>query len=72
MAPLAGAAGFDLDAELADLGEGRTLLIAADRDAEEAMGLNPLDPSRRRPAAEAGRRQAAEVLDAVRAVWLGS
>lgn len=72
VAPLAGAAGFDLDTELADLGEGRTLLVAADRGAEEAMGLNPLDPGRRRPAAEAGRRQAADVLDAVRATWLGT
>ena len=71
LAPLAGVGGLGLDAELASLGDGRTLLVQADAAAQEAMGLNPLDPSRRRPAAEAGRRQSADVRDAVRATWLG-
>jgi len=34
-----------------------------------AIGRNPLDPARRAPAAKAGRAQAAEVADQVRAVW---
>ena len=33
------------------------------------IGRNPLDPARRAPAAKAGRAQAAEVADQVRAVW---
>jgi NTE family protein len=32
-------------------------VLTADADALEAFGPNPLDPTRRRPAAEAGRRQ---------------
>jgi NTE family protein len=34
-----------------------------------AIGRNPLDPSRRAAAARAGRTQAAEVVDRVRAAW---
>jgi len=34
-----------------------------------AIGRNPLDPARRAPAAKAGRAQAAEVADQIRAVW---
>lgn len=68
-APLAGTGGPGLEVELANLGEGPKLLLGADRDAQGAMGINPLDPSRRRPAAEAGRRQAAELLDDVQAIW---
>lgn len=70
VAPLAAVGGLDLEAELAALGDGRTLLVQADDGAQAAMGMNPLDPGRRRPAAEAGRRQAADVLDDVASVWL--
>jgi NTE family protein len=35
-----------------------------------AIGRNPLDPDRRAGAAEAGYRQATEVADRVRAVWM--
>lgn len=72
VAPLSPTAGLDLDAELAALGEGRTLLVHADEASQAAMGANPLDPTRRRPSAEAGRRQAADVLDAVRELWHGA
>jgi NTE family protein len=34
-----------------------------------AIGRNPLDPARRAPSAEAGRAQAAQVADQVRAIW---
>ena len=71
LAPLAGLGGLGLDAELASLGDGRTLLVQADAATQQAMGINPLDPEKRRPAAEAGRRQAAEVLEAVKSTWLG-
>jgi len=47
----------------------RTLLIAPDKRALADIGRNVLDPARRAPAAKAGRRQAADVLSAVKAVW---
>jgi NTE family protein len=71
LAPLGAAAGPGIELELAALGGGRTLLVQSDRATQDAMGINPLDPARRRPSAEAGRRQAADVLDAVRDTWLG-
>ena len=37
---------------------GKVTVIAADEEAADAMGANPLDPALRRPAAEAGLRQA--------------
>lgn len=50
------------------LGE-RVLAVEADEASRAAFGTNPLDPSTRRPAAEAGKAQAAAVVDAVRALW---
>ena len=40
-----------------------------DKAALAAIGSNLLDPARRKPAAEAGRVQAASVAEAVREVW---
>jgi NTE family protein len=37
----------------------QVVMIAADEASRESMALGPLDPASRRPAAEAGRRQAA-------------
>jgi NTE family protein len=45
------------------------VVVAADERSVVAFGSNPLDPSTRRPSAEAGRAQAAAVLDAVTEVW---
>jgi NTE family protein len=51
-------------------GEGSTVLvIKADDAALAGFGDNPLDPSRRAPALEEGRRQGAEVATAVRRLW---
>ena len=47
-----------------------TVVIRPDEASLAAMGNNPLDPATARPAAQAGRAQAAAVLDEVRAVWL--
>ncbi|AGZ44731.1 patatin-like phospholipase family protein [Actinoplanes friuliensis] len=57
-------------AQAAALGAGvRTAVISPTDAALTAIGRNPLDPSRRAPAGEAGRAQAAEVIERVRAVW---
>ena len=48
----------------------RVALVAPDAAATRAIGRNPLDPSRREPAARAGRAQAAEAAAQVRSVWL--
>ncbi|CAM3872710.1 patatin-like phospholipase family protein [Nocardiopsis rhodophaea] len=50
-------------------GSPRTALVVPTAAAKEAIGSNPLDPARRAPAARAGRAQAAEILDEVRAAW---
>jgi NTE family protein len=71
LAPLGATALPGIERELAALGDGRTLLVQSDAASQQAMGINALDPSRRRPSAEAGRRQAADALGAVAATWLG-
>lgn len=43
--------------------------IGPDDDSTAAIGTNPLDPATARPAAEAGRAQAAAHVDEVAAVW---
>ena len=58
-----------LDRELAQLADARTLVVRVDEASAAAIGPNPLDPARRKPALEAGRRQGREVLDDVRAFW---
>ncbi|GGU23479.1 patatin-like phospholipase family protein [Lentzea flava] len=46
-----------------------SIVVSPDKAALAAIGSNLLDPARRRPAAEAGRAQAASVVEAVREVW---
>ncbi|UWP86218.1 patatin-like phospholipase family protein [Dactylosporangium fulvum] len=56
--------------EIAALGPSvRSVLISPSPAARQAMGRNALDPARRAASAEAGLRQAAEAVDAIRAVW---
>jgi NTE family protein len=56
--------------QAAALGPGvRTVVVSPTDAALTAIGRNPLDPSRRAPAARAGRDQAAEVSERVRKVW---
>ncbi|WP_328472766.1 patatin-like phospholipase family protein [Actinoplanes sp. NBC_00393] len=57
-------------AQVAALGpQVRSVVVSPDAAARAAIGRNVLDPARRRPAAEAGRAQAAAVADRVRAAW---
>ena len=49
----------------------RRLLVSPDSLALKAIGRNVLDPARRAAAAQAGRRQAGEVLADVERVWKG-
>jgi NTE family protein len=49
----------------------RVVTLRPDEASLEAFGTNPLDPTTARPAAMAGRAQAAKVLDEVRDVWSG-
>jgi NTE family protein len=46
-----------------------TEVVSPSAAALTAIGRNPLSPDRRADAAEAGRTQAAEVVERVRAVW---
>jgi NTE family protein len=57
------------DAELAALGDARVRTVFADADSMAAMGVNPLDPATRGPAAEAGRRMGRAVAGDVAALW---
>lgn len=57
-------------AQAAALGAGvRTAVVSPTDAALTAIGRNPLDPTRRAPAAQAGRAQAAEVIERVRGAW---
>jgi len=46
-----------------------TVVVRPDEASLAAMGSNPLDPATARPSAQAGRAQAAALLDDVRAIW---
>lgn len=48
---------------------GRPLLIAPDKAAKQAIGMNVLDPSRRAYAAEAGRRQGLQLAEQAAQFW---
>jgi NTE family protein len=71
LAPIAGnTLGGSLEDEIASLGpEAKVLVISPDPAALDAIGPNPLDPSRRAPAVAAGLAQAGSVAEAVREVW---
>ena len=49
----------------------RVAVVSPDPAGRRAIGRNVLDPAARRPSAEAGRAQAAAVVEQVREVWLG-
>lgn len=50
---------------------GRSVVVSPDEAARRAFGRNLLDPSRRGPAARAGRTQATQEATRVRQVWSG-
>jgi NTE family protein len=57
--PAYGEAGLLAEVEQLRAAGSRVVLVRADDASTEAMGFNPLDPTKRRASAEAGRRQAA-------------
>jgi NTE family protein len=73
VAPFAGVPGPlgpSLDEEVAGLREHAEVhVVVADEASLRAFGANPLDPATRAPSARAGRAQAGQVHDAVRAFW---
>ena len=50
-------------------GRAGTVFLGPDESSAAAFGANPLDPATRAPSARAGRAQAADVAETVRAVW---
>ena len=58
-----------LEGELARLGDAHTLVIQVDNESAAAIGPNPLDPARRKPALDAGRHQGRQVRAEVAAFW---
>jgi NTE family protein len=57
-------------AQLARLGpDVRSVVVTPDAAAKTAIGNNVLDPARRGPAAQAGRKQAKDALDSIAKVW---
>jgi NTE family protein len=63
--------GFPLQAQLDTLrGAGaKTYLIEPDHTSRTAIGLNPLLPATRKPAAEAGRKQARSIANELSHFW---
>lgn len=61
--------GADAQAEALRAAGARVVVVCPDAAALVAIGKNVLDPAARAPSAEAGRAQAARVLDEVRMVW---
>jgi NTE family protein len=58
------------EAQVTTLGAGvRSIIVSPDAASRAAIGSNVLDPTRRAPAAQAGRAQAAAVAEQIRAVW---
>jgi NTE family protein len=58
--------------QLERTGATRTAVVTPDEQALVDIGKNVLDPAKRADAARAGLRQAATVLDQVRAAWVGA
>jgi NTE family protein len=56
--------------QLAGTGASRSAVVTPDKQALTDIGKNVLDPAKRADAARSGLRQAAEVLDRVRAAWV--
>jgi len=56
--------------QLRSTGASRSAVVSPDKQALADIGRNVLDPAKRADAARSGLRQAAEVVDQVRAAWL--
>lgn len=58
-----------IDQQLKRAGAKQHVLLAPDKEAQNRMGSNSLDPARRRPSAEAGLRQGLAAAAEVEALW---
>src|SRR5712692_1427379 len=70
--PFAGSLKTAQELELVRSKGSQVIDIVADQDARAAMGPNLFDPSRIRPTADAGERQAAAAAAELRKLWKGS
>ncbi len=74
LAPIArsGLPGTGVAEQVEALGAGvRSVVVQPDKDAQDAIGRNPLDPRSRVGAGKAGREQGSRIADIVSGVWAG-
>ena len=69
--PRIGGGGLDEQIEILREAGGKTCLVNPDSESRKAIGLNPLSPDTRRPAAEAGRKQGQRIAADLAAFWEG-
>jgi NTE family protein len=67
--PRIGGGGLNEQIETLQQAGGKTLLVNPDSKSRRAIGLNPLSPDTRRPAAEAGRKQGQHIAADLAAFW---
>jgi NTE family protein len=67
--PRIGGGGLNEEIEILHESGGKTCLVNPDRKSRRAIGLNPLSPATRRPAAEAGRKQGRQIAADLAAFW---
>lgn len=67
--PRIGGGGLHEQIEILQQAGGKTYLVNPDSKSRKAIGLNPLSPDTRRPAAEAGRKQGQQIAADLKAFW---
>jgi len=67
--PRIGGGGLNEQIEILREAGGKTYLVNPDAKSRRALGLNPLSPDTRRPAAEAGRKQGRHIAADLAAFW---
>lgn len=67
--PRIGGGGLNEQIETLHQAGGKTYLVNPDAKSRKAIGLNPLSPDTRRPAAEAGRKQGQHIAADLAAFW---
>lgn len=67
--PRIGGGGLNEQIEILHKAGGKAHLLSPDAESRSAIGLNPLSPDTRRPAAEAGRKQGRRIAADVKAFW---
>ncbi len=67
--PRIGGGGLNEQIEVLEQAGGKTCLVNPDSKSRRAIGLNPLSPETRRPAAQAGRKQGQRIAGDLAAFW---